>query len=83
MSTRRLSWIIGTVMLCMALFTLLTGCVGYVSPGGGDVYVAPPAPNVVVFGGDYDRPGDAHVYSHRGYESRAAAHPPHPDHHWY
>jgi len=65
-------------MLCMALFTILTGCVGFVGPGGGDVYVAPPAPEVTVFGGVYEHPTDVHVYSHRGYESRAVAHP-HPD----
>jgi hypothetical protein len=32
---------------------------------------------VVIFGGDYDRGHDVHAYSHRGYESRAAAH------HWH
>jgi hypothetical protein len=60
---------IGTVMLCMALFLTMTGCVGYVDGGGGGVYVTPPEP-VVVFGGDYDRGHDVHDYSHRGYESR-------------
>lgn len=66
----------GTGMLCVAFFIIFTGCVGYVGPdGGGGVYVAPPAPpNVVIFGGDYDRARDVHVYSHRGYQSRAAAH---------
>lgn len=80
MSTRRLGWNIGTVMLCMAAFITLTGCVGYVGPGdgGGAVVVAPPEPDVVVFGGDYDRGRDVHAYSHRGYESRGAAH--HGDH---
>lgn len=77
MSTRRLGWICGTVMLCVASFTILTGCVGYVGPGGGDVYVAPPPVEVGVFGGVYDRGHDVHVYSHRGYDSRAAAH------HWH
>lgn len=72
MSTRRLGLIIGTVMLCMACFITLTGCVGYVGPGdgGGAVVVSPPAVDVGVFGGDYDRGRDVHVYSHRGYESR-------------
>lgn len=76
MSTRRLSglrvgWIIGMAMLCMGFFITLTGCVGYVGPGdGGAVYVAPPQPDVVIFGGDYDRDHDEHSYSHRGYESR-------------
>src|SRR5580692_5333259 len=77
MSTRRLSgFIIGTVMLCMALFITSTGCVGYVDPGdgGGGVVVTPPEPDVVIFGGDYDRGRDVHAYSHRGYESRGAAH---------
>jgi hypothetical protein len=76
MSTRRLGWIIGTVMLCMAVFITLTGCVGYVGPGdgGGAVVVSPPEPDVVVFGGDYDRGHDVHAYSHRGYQSRSVAH---------
>lgn len=71
MSTRRLGLIIGTLMLCMAAFITFTGCVGYVGPdGGGGVVVTPPAPDVVIFGGDYDGDRDAHAYSHRGYESR-------------
>jgi len=71
MSARRFSGLtIGAIMLCMALFTILTGCAAYVSPGGGGVYVSPPAPDVVIFGGDYDRGHDVHAYSHRGYESR-------------
>jgi hypothetical protein len=72
MSTRRLGLRIGTVMLCMALFFIVTGCVGYVDGGGGAVVVGPPAPvvDVGVFGGDYDRAHDVHVYSHRGFESR-------------
>ncbi len=71
MSTRRLGLSIGTVMLCMACFIILTGCVGYVGPdGGGGVVVTPPAPDVVIFGGGYDRGHDVHAYSHRGYESR-------------
>jgi hypothetical protein len=80
MSTRRLrSLTIGTVMLCMALFITLTGCVvSGDGDGGGAVVVAPPVPDVVVFGGDYDRGRDVHAYSHRGYESRQEAH--HGDH---
>lgn len=73
MSTRRLGLVSGTVMLCMAVFIILTGCAAYVGPddgGGGGVYVAPPEPGVVIFGGDYDRGRDVHAYSHRGYESR-------------
>ncbi|MGH7941730.1 MAG: hypothetical protein ACREE6_04975 [Limisphaerales bacterium] len=76
MSTRRLGSVIVAVMLCVAFFLTLTGCVGYVGPdddGGGAVYVTPPAPDVVIFGGDYDRPHDVHAYSHRGFESRADA----------
>jgi hypothetical protein len=71
MSTRRLGLIIGMVMLCMTFFITWTGCVGYVGPdGGGGVVVTPPEPDVVIFGGDYDRGRDVHAYSHRGYESR-------------
>lgn len=66
----------GTVMLCMAFFITLTGCV--VSDGdddgGGGVYVTPPAPDVVIFGGDYDRDRDEHNYYRRGYESRQEEH---------
>lgn len=77
MSTRRLSGLaIGTVMLCTGLFGTLTGCVGYVGPDddGGGMYVTPPAPDVVIFGGDYDRDRDEHEYYRRGYESREEAH---------
>ena len=76
MSIRRLGTGTGMVMLCVAFFIILTGCVGYVGPDGdgGAVYVPPPAPDVVIFGGDYDRAHDAHVYSHRGFQSRGAAH---------
>lgn len=88
MSTRRLGLVLGTVMLCMFAFIIFTGCVGYVGPdgdGGGGVYVAPPEPGVVIFGGDYDRGDDEHAYYHRGYESRQEVY--HGDrrggdHHW-
>jgi hypothetical protein len=70
MSIRRLGLFCGTVMLCVAFFTILTGCVGYVDPGGGAVVVGPPVVDVGVFGGPYDRGHDVHAYSHRGYESR-------------
>lgn len=76
----------GTAMLCMTFFIILTGCVGYVGPdgGGGGVYVAPPGPpDVVIFGGDYDRAHDVHAYSHRGFESRAAAHHGGGGGHWH
>jgi len=76
MSTRRLSgFTVGMAMLCVAIYITFTGCAAYVGgDGGGGVVVTPPAPGVVIFGGDYDRRRDVHAYSHRGYESRAAAH---------
>jgi hypothetical protein len=58
------------------LSALTSGCVGFVGGGyggGGGVVVAP-APDVVLFGGGYDRGRDVHGYSQRGTESRAAAH---------
>jgi hypothetical protein len=67
--------------LGIALLATMTGCVGYVDGGyyGGPVYGGPvvvvPAPAVYFWGGDYDRGRDVHVYSHRGVESRAVAHP--------
>jgi hypothetical protein len=61
--------------LGIALLAALSGCVGYVDGGysGGTVLV--PGPDVVFWGGGYDRGRDVHVYSHRGFESRAVAHP--------
>jgi hypothetical protein len=61
--------------LGIALLAALTGCVGYVDGGyyGGTVVV--PGPDVYFYGGGYERGRDVHVYSHRGYESRAVAHP--------
>jgi hypothetical protein len=76
MSIRRLgrSRNMGMVALCVVNFILLTGCVGYVSPGGGGVYVAPPPPpSVVVWGGTFDSGRNVHVYRNRGFRSRAAA----------
>ncbi|SPE61592.1 hypothetical protein SBV1_730050 [Verrucomicrobia bacterium] len=65
--------------LGLALLAALTGCVGYVDGGyvgGGYVgAVVVPEPGVYFWGGDHDRGRDVHVYSHRGYESRAVAHP--------
>lgn len=65
-------------MLCMAFSVILTGCTGYAhvgpgGPNGGTVFISPPAPNVVVFGGTFDRPSAVRAYSHRGFNSRAAA----------
>ena len=69
-------------MFCMVSVITFSGCVGYVDGGGGGaVYVSPPEPNVVVFGGDYDHGHDVHTYSHRGYDSRHAA--PHGHGHWW
>ena len=62
--------------LGIALLAALTGCVGYVDGGyyGGPVVV--PEPGVYFGGGNYDRGRDVHVYSQRGVQSRAVAHPP-------
>lgn len=57
----------------IALLAIITGCVGYVDGGYGAVVV--PGPDVHFYGGFYERGRDVHVYSHRGYESRGAAHP--------
>ena len=62
------------VLLGITLLAALTGCVGYVDGGYGGAVVAP-GPDVVLFGGGYDRGRDVHDYSHRGSESRAVAHP--------
>lgn len=74
MSIRRLGRSMGMVALCVGCF-IVTGCVGYVSPGGGGgVYVAPPPPpNVVVWGGDFDSGRNVHVYRNRGFRSRASS----------
>ena len=61
------------MILGIALLAALTGCVGYVDGGYGGAVVVP-GPEVSFWGGDYDRGRDVHVYSHRGGESRAAAH---------
>jgi len=60
--------------LGIALSAALMGCVGYVD-GGYVGAVVVPEPEVFLFGGGYERGRDAHVYSHRGAESRAVAHP--------
>ena len=62
--------------LGIALLAALTGCLGFVGGGGdygGEVVV--PEPDLVIFGGGYDRGRDVHDYSHRGHESREVAHP--------
>jgi len=63
-----------------ALLLTVTGCVGVVGDGGGDVAVGVPGPDVVLFGGGYyghgfDRGRDVHAYSARGAASRGFAHP--------
>ena len=61
--------------LGLALMTILMGCVGYVDGSYGTAVVVP-APDVYFYGGPYyERGRDVRVYSHRGYESRAIAHP--------
>ena len=54
----------------VALAALTNGCVGFVGGGGGGGVVVDPAPDVVLFGGSYDRGRDVHGYSQRGAESR-------------
>jgi hypothetical protein len=61
--------------LAVAVLSALTsGCVGFVGGGYGGGVVVDPAPDVVLFGGGYDRGRDVHSYSRRGAESRVAAH---------
>jgi hypothetical protein len=57
---------------------LLVASVGCIVPVGGGGYggeVVAPGPDVVLFGGGYDRGRDVHAYSQRGFASRAAVHP--------
>jgi hypothetical protein len=64
------------IALGVALLAVLTGCLGFVGGGGdygGEVVV--PGPDVYLFGGGYDRGRDVRDFSHRGFESRAVAHP--------
>ena len=61
--------------LAIAVLSALTsGCVGFVGGDDGGGVVVAPAPDVVLFGGGYDRGRDVHSYSQRGSESRAAVH---------
>ena len=60
--------------LSVAMLVVTTvGCVGYVDGGYGGAIVVP-APDVYFYGG-YERGREVHSYSHRGFESRAVAHP--------
>jgi len=45
------------------------------APASGVQVYGGVAPDLYLFGGGYDRGRDVHDYSHRGSESRAAAHP--------
>ena len=62
--------------LAVALLAAFTGCAGYVEGGGGyggTAFVAGPV--VGIYGGGvYERGGDVHGFSHRGFTSRAVAH---------
>jgi hypothetical protein len=58
----------------VVLSALASGCVGFAGGGYGGGVVVAPAPDVVLFGGGYDRGRDVHGYSQRGAESRGAAH---------
>ena len=58
--------------LALVLLAALTGCVGYVGPGGGDAVVV--GPDVGFYGGVYDRGHDVHAYHDRGFRSRGIAH---------
>jgi hypothetical protein len=57
--------------LAIAGLSVLTGgCVGFVGGRGGGAVMVPGSPDVVLFGGGYDRGRDVHGYSQRGAESR-------------
>ena len=61
--------------LMTGLVAALAGCAGYIVGGyDGGATVIVPEPDLYLFGGDYDHRRDAHDYSHRGHESRGAAH---------
>jgi hypothetical protein len=65
----------------MALLAVLMGCVGVGYVDGG--YVPPvvvSGPDVYFFGGIHERGRDVRDYSHRGFESRAVAHPGRGEH---
>jgi hypothetical protein len=62
--------------LGMALLAGVIGCVGYVDGGYGGAVIVPGPPEIGFYGGPYFEGGrDVHVYSNRGHESRAVAHP--------
>ena len=62
------------IELLIVLLVTSAGCAGF---GGGGYYdgsVEVSEPDFYLFGGEYYRGHDAHNYSHRGSESRGAAH---------
>jgi hypothetical protein len=66
------------MLLVIALFGGLSGCVGFVGDDGGGAVAVDTGPDVYLFGGGgghgYDRGHDVHDYSHRGSVSHSAAH---------
>ncbi len=63
--------------LGITLLALVAGCFGYVGGGydaGGDYGGVVVVPGPFFFDGYYEGGRDVHAYSHRGYESRSAAH---------
>ena len=58
----------------IAILAASAGCVGYVEGGYGGPVVLP-GPELFFWGGEYEGGHEAHAYSHRGFESRAVAHP--------
>ena len=63
------------IWLAIGLVAASAGCAGYIVGGyDGGATVIVPDPDLYLFGGEYDHGRDAHGYSHRGHESRAAAH---------
>jgi hypothetical protein len=62
------------IKLLMVVLAALTGCAGFVGEGYYGTAVIVPEPDQYIFGGVYYDGRDAHNYSHRGHESRRAAH---------
>jgi signal peptidase I len=62
------------IWLVIGVLAALMGCVGYVRGGYYGDRVVVPDPDLYLFGGIYNDGPDAHHYSHRGHESRSAAH---------
>ena len=62
------------IRLTIGLVTALTGCAGTLGVGYYGETVVAPEPDQYLFGGVYYNGHDAYNYSHRGHESRNAAH---------